>query len=1024
MPPVRGQPPSGASRYILQSSHCSYPSPMSTQKTKCNNKPRRYGRAALRHAKIIAQTLSAPTPICNPESRPKFREKKQNATYQPYWSEEQLKAGVENGTVISGHIRINPKNFGDSYIKHPSGDADIYICGLLSRNRALPNDIVAVQVDPKKDWRVFDTYVSDSVTPETSEDNAKNKRQKYVRLEDFLTRQRHDLEQLLGIDMVRSIAADLESSADPSCTDIPGDKSVINYAHWWSILQRTAHVVGILHPLHSRACIGYLKVQNSHSNANDKERNGQPKAGEAEADISLHTPKPKNATTSRPPNSWLYATLMPADSRLPRLVIPRDKCPEAFQRHPEDYKYVRYVARIVQWSESSIFPKGELLRSLSTENSNLIDEETDRILIGAGFIDGIEGVNNFPDSVTATAQEAIADVLRNWDAELSRRRDLRNYCVFTIDPSTARDLDDALHIRTLETEEIESLVRDGHPNAKYEVGVHIADVSYFVRPDSALDVEASRRATTIYLVQLCVPMLPRMLCEELCSLNAGEDKLAFSTLFNVSEDGEILTSWFGRTVIRSCSKLSYEDAQVFIDEPDADLTSEGSPTVEKPHTLESVRESIVKLNELAVMRRKRRFLGGALRLDQVRPTFALDDEKRLPIGVSPVIYKSSNSLVEEWMLAANEAVARHLAANLPKTAFLRRHAPPSLKQLEDASANLGSVGIKVDTDTAGSIQASICQEAGVDIDTGYRYSKNLTSLCADDLVDKLESVELSDPSSSHPSDMNRTRELEREARLLVAVSMLTKSMNLAEYFCLGELPKDSNTLHYALNMQLYTHFTSPIRRYADIIVHRELASILADSALKTHNDTVATWYAETGLPKEMSTKALQSQAEVCNSKKLSGRLAGEESAELFYTIFVKESGPLTEVCAVTAVLDRSFDVLLLSCGLTRRVYLNDLDLKTSEIISPRRVAGRVQEVGKLCLLWNSNFTEDGKSPDKISGDIVVNGAGNVVQCLVSVREPEAKNSAENGTEEQFEHSEKLLPKLRVTLIRPTCAKCQ
>ncbi|OON15521.1 RNB-like protein [Opisthorchis viverrini] len=993
--------------------------------------------------------------------------KKANPVYSPHWSQADILAGLEDKSLLSGTLRINPKHFDDAYIKHPSGDADVFFSGLRARNRALPNDIVAVQIEPKKFWKVFDTFVKDSVPSSSREETKQRKRQSYVTLSEFLASQRHDFEQLVGVEVAKEIAEDLNSCSDPPPPAVPSEDCVVNHAPWWSVIQRTGKVVGIINRLHSRACIGYLTLPKS--TGTPKKDKSAPAVTEVVTATPTSVPPKDVANTSA--NCWSNARLTQTDTRLPYLLIPRQVCPQAFISDPSSFKHVRYVARITSWPESSLFPTGELLRSLSPDSTKLVEAETDRILVVAGFYSGLDSIHRFPDSVEESAKEAVCRANSAFLAELRWRTDFRPLCVFTIDPSTARDLDDALHIRSLSDKEIDELDQDGCPGATYEVGVHIADVSYFVRPNSPVDMEAARRATTIYLVQLCVPMLPRILCEELCSLNVGEDKRTFSVVFKVDKYGNILRSSFGRSVIRSCAKLSYENAQLLIDNPDEDIKPDFASMIEPPHSLASTTQklSIMLVDAqrvshacraaLAMQRRQRRFSGGSLRLDQIKTAFVLDDDKQIPLGVAPAISKPSNWLVEEWMLAANESVAERLAKELPETAFLRRHAPPSLNQLSKAADSLKSVGINVNTETAGSIQASICHEAGCAIDTGYHYSAELVSMCADmaaglslvetDLIEKLEDFEITPTvGQDKKSFQERKAELEQEARMLVAVSLLTKTMNLAEYFCLGELPKECTTEHYALNMEFYTHFTSPIRRYADVIVHRQLAAILAREARGDGNAELADWYAQTVCTPGLSSKQLQTQAEVCNSKKLCARRAGEESAELFYVLFVKsaalrlypssilvtantnvdrealtsasgadamgnfpaspESGPLTEVCAVTSVLSRSFDVMLLSCGLTRRVYLQHLDLRSSSVISARRVGNRTEEGAKLCLLWNyeANATDTPSTaqPNSAQSVDITIGAGvagptcgcfyteikllDVVLCRISVEDAE------------------------------------
>ncbi|CAH8558276.1 unnamed protein product [Dicrocoelium dendriticum] len=980
-----------------------------------------------RRGVMIRRTRSKQT-AAKAKSKP-LTESNSGTIYQPYWSDIEICSALKDKSAISGTLNIKKQQLNDSYVKHPLGDADVYIRGLQNRNRALPTDIVVVAIHPKMRWRVFDTFVK---TPafQTDEEETSNKRRNYVSLGEFLDNHRAELEQLIGSELVEKISADLNSCADPVSTNESSD-----LLPWWSVFQRTGHVVGILHRLHSRTCIGYLTLQKSATTPKKSQVPGSPLSASCDTISS----------------SWNFATLVPVDTRIPYVCIHRSDCPIEFRTNPESFRNVRYVAHIVAWPDNSLFPKGQLLRNLSSSTQSLIDTETDRILITAGFVHGLDATHNFPDHVNQSAKEAVDTTVSSFEEELYWRNDFRPLCVFSIDPSTARDLDDALHVRRLSDKEIATLTSEGCSDAAYEVGIHIADVSYFVRPRTPLDQEASTRATTIYLVQLCVPMLPDLLSEQVCSLNPGEDKLTFSVVFKVNVKGEILKAWFGRSVIRSCAKLSYENAQFIIDDPSADFPSECAPKVFEPHSMQSVRESVLQLHELAMQRRRRRFSGGSLRLDQVKASFVLSDDKKMPVGISPAICRPSNWLVEEWMLAANEAVAKHLAAHLPAVAFLRRHTAPSLNQLLRASSQLESIGIHVDTETAGSIQASICREAGCAVDTGYHFSSQLASLCADvasrlsladaDLAESVEAIVPHSVGSTSNQLPPQKVELEREARLLVAVYLLTKTMNLAEYFCLGELSDSETTDHYALNMEFYTHFTSPIRRYADIIVHRQLAATLARSASDEGKADLAVWYSRSLAPGKWDSKQLQIQAEICNAKKLSARQASEESMEVFFVLFVKDFGPLVETCTVIGVLDRSFDVLILSCGLVRRVHLKDLDLRNNEVIDARTTR-RSSPAIKLCLLWNSPpppCTDSSTQVERISSVSVgdsntVPSCGcfyteikmlDVVLCQVTIDQSgtNANSTVEPLQNDAAESRTTSLPKLRVTLLRPTCSKC-
>lgn len=328
------------------------------------------------------------------------------------------------------------------------------------------------------------------------------------------------------------------------------------------------------------------------------------------------------------------------------------------------------------------------------------------------------------------------------DSEYASRLDLRNERIFSIDPPTARDLDDAVSIKLLD---------DG----TYELGVHIADVSYFIAESSPLDIEASQRGTSVYLVQKVIPMLPRRLCEDLCSLNPDVDRLAFSVHWNVDIDGNFIGEpRFARSLIRSCAKLSYDHAQMVID----GKSWKKVPGIFIGNSMDmaSVRNDIVLLYNLSKTLRQKRFENGSLTLKSHRLWFDMDDLGN-PVGCGIYQIKEANRLIEEFMLLANIAVSHQLAMSFPEQALLRCHPPPLPQTLLDLASSLAVIGIKLDTTSAKTLNASF------------------------------EAIE-------NP----RHRDLIR--------SLAVKKMKRAAYFCAGS--KDlSQYSHYALGVPLYTHFT-------------------------------------------------------------------------------------------------------------------------------------------------------------------------------------------------------------------------
>ncbi|XP_067140544.1 probable exosome complex exonuclease RRP44 isoform X2 [Centruroides vittatus] len=591
-------------------------------------------------------------------------------------------------------------------------------------------------------------------------------------------------------------------------------------------IQKTAKVVYILEKKHTRKAAGFIKLLQDKS------------------------------------SKW--ALFSPTDHKLPRIFIPMNECPKDFLLRPDDFSKYLFLAEIIEWTDESKFAKGKLIQKLGETGE--VEAETQGILLENGI-----DTNDFSDQI----EKELNDYL-DWivpEEELKERKDFRKECVFTIDPSTARDLDDAVSCRFL---------RDG----LYEIGVHIADVTYFVKENTALDTTASDRATSIYLVQKVIPMLPPLLCERLCSLNPGEDRLTFSVVWKMNEDGEILDEWFGRSMICSCMKLSYNHAQEMIENPQKEWDSSNElPPIHGNHKLNDVVRKVLHLNKIAKKLREKRFRDGALRLDQVKLQFSLDKETGLPSGFTIYEHKDSNKLIEEFMLLANMAVAHRIYEFYPDQALLRRHPPPDNKMMNNIVTMCSAMGIQINSSTSGSLQAS------------------LNSLFSDD-------------------------DIYSQARIQVLTTLCSKPMKCALYFNSGNLTDTSLYHHYALNVPLYTHFTSPIRRYPDIIVHRLLAASLGYRP-----------------PPAYESRVLQRLVNHCNDMKYTGKRVNEISSELFLFIFVKECGPLEEKAMVMGVMDHSFDVLILRMGVVKRVYCDKLDLKSA-------VYEKDRGVPKLTLLWN------------------------------------------------------------------------
>lgn len=391
--------------------------------------------------------------------------------------------------------------------------------------------------------------------------------------------------------------------------------------------------------------------------------------------------------------------------------------------------------KITEWTDPKRMPLAEVIQVFGQHGEH--DVEMHAIM--AEF----ELPYEFPDEVIEAAHHIDGGFTAE---EIGKRKDFREVTTFTIDPFDAKDFDDALSIQTL-------------TNGNIEVGIHIADVSFYVQPDSIIDKEAQRRATSVYLVDRTIPMLPERLSNELCSLRPNEDKMTFSAVFEMDMEGKILQEWFGRTLIHSDRRFTYEEAQAMIEGGEGDFKQE-----------------MLTLNTIARKLRKKRFDEGSIDFSSEEVKFKLD-EKGHPEGVYVKVMKESNQLIEEFMLLANQRVAKFAGKNpqgMQRPCVYRVHDLPSPEKIQTLRNFLKHLGYKLprSTDSVG--------------------GKVIKELLA---------------------------RVEGQAEEGMVQIMAIRSMAKAEY-------STKNIGHYGLAFDNYTHFTSPIRRYPDVMVHRLLQRYL------------------------------------------------------------------------------------------------------------------------------------------------------------------------------------------------------
>ena len=398
----------------------------------------------------------------------------------------------------------------------------------------------------------------------------------------------------------------------------------------------------------------------------------------------------------------------------------------------------KVLVKITVWPKSAEMPYGEVIAKLGIPGSN--DAEMLSIL----YNQGINPV--FPDEVMSEAEHIPIELDTK---EIAKRKDLRNVLTFTIDPVDAKDFDDAISYHELE-------------NGNIEIGVHIADVSHYVRPGSAMDKEALMRSNSVYLVDRVIPMLPEQLSNVACSLRPHEDKYAFSVLFQMTPEGKVLNEWFGKTVIHSDRRFTYEEVQDILEGKTGD------------HEI-----ILRKIDGIAKTYRAKRLKQGALSIESEEMRFKLDD-KGFPIQVLIKTSKDAHKLIEEFMLLANRTIATFLSKpqkdrdNIPMV--YRVHDQPDPEKMAMFAVFIEKFGHKIDLSDSRNI------------------AKNLNSL-----FDSLR----------------------EENEFSLVQTMAIRSMAKATY-------ETENIGHYGLAFEYYTHFTSPIRRYADLVVHRILQTELTD----------------------------------------------------------------------------------------------------------------------------------------------------------------------------------------------------
>lgn len=522
------------------------------------------------------------------------------------------------------------------------------------------------------------------------------------------------------------------------------------------------------------------------------------------------------------------ALFVPMDRNVPKVRVRSRRVTQLFRK--------RVLLVIDKWDRNSIHPTGHIIREIGPSEDK--EAETEVILIENGIT-----TRKFSEA----AMRCLPD--ETWkvrEEHCKTRWDLRDVTICSVDPPGCTDIDDALHFRRINENEV-------------EVGVHIADVTAFVGHGSVLDDEAAERGCTVYLVDRRIEMLPSLLAGNFCSLRGGEERLAFSAVIRMNNDANVTGVEFGRSVIKSSAALTYEMAQNRIDEA-RKMQSKGKSVVDK------VTIGLLGLAEIAKKMREKRMAAGALILASPEVKFKISEAKDEITDVAMYQMRETNRMVEEFMLLANVVVAQKLLRHFPQCSILRRHPKPSEEMFEPL------------------IRAANCAGFAIDVSNSKRLNESL-------------------------ADIEKQAKATGDEYLGTLLRIIaTRSMTQAVYFSSGEV-SDPEYLHYGLAAPVYTHFTSPIRRYADVLVHRLLSACLGFASLPAVLQ---------------DSDHMNKYAEAINQRYRCAQYASRAST-LLHTVllFKREGGKLEETARVLRILGNGFVVLVPRYGVEGIVHVDE-----------------------------------------------------------------------------------------------------
>uniref|UniRef100_A0A914WIJ6 Ribonuclease II/R domain-containing protein n=1 Tax=Plectus sambesii TaxID=2011161 RepID=A0A914WIJ6_9BILA len=872
-----------------------------------------------------AQSQLRQPPGANKGQQQQQQLKARKPFFTPYLTPDALQRGLKNGSLVKGALRVNQRNYEESFVDNPEGNEqqDIVILGLHDRNRALHGDVVVVRIKERIHWIVRDNmYRSwrEGHLNISRDDDGQPLTIPPIKQDSPCTSgaESENGSPSKPVDEKSSVSALIPSASEDESASLPSAELPT---------PKKSSTMDIPADLHYERSL-LLRIYND-LNATG---GASPAALDSETAtmirrLSIHR---EDGGKASPPAAIEEGA---AGRSPPGALIPAVKKINQGARRG-NYKLLSEMpdedwgipdACLQKTAEVVFIAEQKNSRAAVGQLKTMADNNRSWALFSPGdsrmprmMIPSDQLPTGFFDRPQDFAKFIFIARMVEWQptAQFARGKLYRSLGMAgEIEPET----EGLLIANDIDTREFSAAAIACLPVIESSSAWTIPE------PNNELDNWAANRATSVYLIHKVIPMLPRLLCEELCSLVPGVDRLTFSVVWKLNDRAEIVDEWFGRSIIKSCVKLAYEHAQGFIADPDREWTTEELPVLSDGRTPAEIATAVRQLNQLAAIIRKRRFDNGAVRLDQPKLVFTLDAETGMPSGCTFYERKDANSLVEEYMLMANAAVAKRIEEHYPKTALLRRHPPPNQKLMREVIDLCEKIGYPVDGRSSGGLHTSLQHYIG---DTS-----------------------------------------KQTAVMAVLTQLLMRPMKLAVYFCTGTVASQADYRHYALNMPFYTHFTSPIRRYADVMVHRLLAASLGYCP-----------------PPTLTPEEVEMRAKHCNDKKYAAKQVSEASGEMFFGVFIKACGPIEERGVVMNVLDQSFDVLLVRYGIVKRVYANKLQL----VRDPKFEEGPPPV---LTLYWDpaadKNRTDDEKANSASSGFIkqTITICSIVTCVLTSLPEP-------------------------------------